>query len=355
MELSNHLDISRVLPLMTSRFGWLNPTEAGYTWVDSDNCKSTTQRYFNDDSIYPAITVQNIIDAQPNESLDDAGKNAYLKSFTKGVALNVLSDTLSVPQFSQGGFLFEKLDGVRPTYKSAQNKFAGIRFELTEDEYAIELIEAMLHFDKDVTIKLYLFNSFKGKVLTLNVSVKAYEQKVVPLSHVIKYHSKTAMGGDWFLCYDMSTLGDAKAIDIGSCVKDYAIFDAYTFVSDKTGDETFDMYSYARTTAMYGLNVHINSFKEITNTVIRNLHLLDNLYGLKMAEKVITLIYNSGRKNIKNRVSKENIQLYHWDLHNVTMRDNPKAPGIKKQIEREIRNVQKTIFKMKSMRSAYIK
>lgn len=333
-----------VLQSLEHSFGWLNPTEAGYNIVDTDNQKSSTQRYFNDDTIHPACNVQYIKDCQPDANISDDNFNKYLRQLRMANVIATISEVMNGQNFMETGFVYETTENFEFRGVNNTGTFVGLRF-LLEPGYMVNLPNVMLHFDGDAEFYLYLHNQFVGEVAKWKVSVKANQQYIFPLNHAITYSSSVAKGGVWFLSYDQTELGDVKAIDYGPCRKKFVCMNAMSFMSDRLDVGKFNMTKFSTTTNMYGMNVEVSNYQDVTMKIVQNAHLFHNLIGLNMASKCIDIIVNTSRSNEKERITKElSVHLYR-EKHNVTTSENPFDGGLNSLIKQEKKRIAGIFFR----------
>lgn len=338
---TNHYDIDSVLPYLRGRLGWRNPTTDGYSIVDSGNQQSASGRYYNDNSFHPFCQIEYLYDCQPDKGQSSAEFNTYLGQLGDSAITSAINYVFDQPQYIESGQLYDKIERTELRTIANSGQFVGVRFRLSKSDYYLNLINAMLYFDSNVTFTLYLYNEFRGKVAEWEVSAQANKQVIVNISEALRYSDASSKGGMWFLGYFQDDLGDAKAISYSACWQDTKRFGAWSFSSAVTGVETFNMQQYTETYDTFGLNVEYSVTEDITQLIRRNSYLLDNLQGLIMAAMVIDICINSPRSNRNKRIGDETLNMMFRELNNVTMENNPTEPGLKSKIRKEIAKVKK--------------
>ena len=353
MTLSNGYNIDVVVPALR-RIGWKNPTLKGYELVDCDNEKSISKRYFNDNSFHAGLTVENIYDCQPDDAITDEDFNDFLRSMVDANNIAMLNAVFNKPQLIDHGLIFRKIANSISTPIINSNKFCGVRIRLCDGDYSVGLGSLTLLFNADATFKIYLFHEFTGKVTTWDVSVLANKHKTVQLNYSIGYLTDEYKDGDFYLGYFQTDLGIAQAVNYIPDRNIYNVVGCFPFESQITGVEQFNTQIYAYSNNNYGLNLEISSYSDLTETIVRNAHLLDNLQGLMMAAKVIELVCNTTRGNETQRLSKENLSMLYSELNALTTADRPFVSGLKSQIKKAITQVQEAIFPTSEAQSVSI-
>lgn len=339
MAITNGYNDTVVLAALR-RIGWKNPTTGGYDIVDTANQMSASGRYYNDNSFHTSLTVENIYDAQEDEELDDTGFNDYLRnSMRDPVILSMLNQVFDAPQFIKSGLVYEKYENSAIQLIGNASKFVGVRFKLSDiGEYSIKLNNAILYFNAAATFKVYLYNEFLGKVKDWTVTVEANKQKTLSLDYDIQHISSTNKGGIWFLGYFQNDVDGAQAIDYSPIAQSFCSFNAQSVECDVTGSEQINMVDYSSNYNTYGFNVEVSEYKDLTNKIVQNAHLFDELQGLMMAAKVIELVTNSTRSNIKTRIGRENMNFLLTQLKGIRNEAGYVA-GIDDKIKKSVKQV----------------
>lgn len=325
---------------LSSRGSWQNPTEAGYDIVD---CDEPDAFYFN--RTHAACSVQNLYDCQPDRNITAVQFNTLLQELKEDNIRAMLGQVFDTPVLVEGGLLHEKSKDSAYQVVSNSNRFVGQRFRLSKQEHALMLNTVGLHFNGVATITLYLVNELYGVVDKWRITTKANQQIQWPLNTVIRYYSEFALGGEWFLCYDQSELGEVKAVDFTPYRIKYKTFNAESFEANKLSDTVadFDKQTYSTGSNSYGLNLQVSAFHDYTNKITQNAHMFDTLQGLMMAAKVIELVRTSHRLNSTKRLSDEYIAQLYWDLNGLKTADGLYVPGINSKIGKELKSVRELL------------
>jgi hypothetical protein len=340
---TNGYNISDALPYLR-RLGWINPTDDGYDIVDSDNQESLCSRWYNDNSFHPLCQIHYLKDSLPDAEQSDAEFNTKLEQLRDANISSMLNYVFDEPQFVESGLLFDKMERTRLETVANTSKFVGVRFRLAKMDYFLNLLNATLFFDSNVSFTLYLYNEFIGKVAEWDVSALANKQVIVSLNEALRYNDDTTRGGEWFIGYFQDDIGAAKAIRYTACWNDTKTFGAQSIRSTVTGVETFDMQEYEYTHDIFGLNVEYSVTQDLTPLIRRNAYLFDNLQGLMMAAMVMDIVWTSNRSNRNQRIADEVINTIYRELNNLTTADNPTEAGLKSKIRKEIKKVKQAFF-----------
>jgi hypothetical protein len=356
MSVTNGYNDTVVLSALETRIGWKQPTDTDYAIVDDDNQVSASGKYFNSNSFHASLTIQNILDCQPDEQLlsNPDLANEYLSDLRKENALSALTTVFnaeSTPQFIESGLIFEKQPFMAKSLEANGSSFVGIRFKLAEGDFAYMLNNVTLQFDSAKTFNLHLYHEFAGLIKTWSVTTVADTQVIKNLDEIIKYNSSVAKDGVWFLGYYQTDLGSTKAISYGNCDKEeYKTFSASPFKSNATSNTSFDKVTYGLTNSTYGLNVEVSAYRDLTEKIVTNAHLFDNLQGLMMVQKCIDIITNSPRSNRTQRVSDANVNYLIRQLNGYSTSENTFVKGIIHKIAAETNQVRNAFLgKSKNM------
>ena len=344
--MTNGINETVVVPRLAARLGWINPTEGKYGKVDCDNQKTKSGRFFNDDSIHPIVTIQNLYDCQPDPHISDSNFNKYLVQLRSSNVISMLTQVFDKPQFIGNGLVFDRPENTVLTPIAGSNKWAGIRIQVTKGDYGVHLQNAVLLFDGVKTFNLYLFHSMTDGsdakyINKWEVTTKANKQVNVELDYYINYNNSDFKGGTWFLCYHQADLEDVKALDFSASRNCYTGMQALSFMADANGDDDFDRNVQSTTSQMLGLNLEMGVYNDLSNKILNSAPQFDYLQGLMMAARTIETIYHSTQSNMKQRIGKEDVGLLYRDLNQVTTSENPMNPGLKSQIVKEMGRIRK--------------
>jgi len=354
--MTNGYNTTVVLPAM-ERIGWLQPTTKGYDLVDCDNTQSESGRYYNDGSFHASLLIENLYDCQPDADITEDDFNAYLVQLRRSVILSALNAVFDAPQYVASGILFRK--AVNTVHNPVVNNgnFCGIRIKVSDGDYGVMLKNAILFFNADVSFPLYLYHSLTNGTDTIDnvptdvpyikkwqVAAKGNSQTTVALSYALGNATDVVKGGEWFLGYFQNDLGAVRAYDYSVAANCYHVFGGVSFESKANGAD-FDRESYGCSAGMYGLNAELSSYRDMTETIVNNAQLFDNLQGLMMAARAIEIVQNSARANARERMGKENLAVLYRDLNQVTTADNPYTTGLKGQILQEVKRLRDAFYK----------
>lgn len=335
-------DDTRVIDSL-SRLGW--KTEAGYTECD----EPLSGRYYNA-GFHGAVTIRNIKDCQPNASITDAELSSLLSEYKDENIRQMLSAVLNRPTQVEKGLLFAKYARNQYRYVPNQGKFVGERIRVTPKDYALFINDVILYFDGAATFTLYLVNEYAGITNKWTVTTQANKQVIFPIGEVIRYSSDIAAGGDWFLAYDQTELGEVKAIDYNPVRNCFKTFSATAFEATRYSATTFDMQNYSTGQDCYGINLQVTAHKDYTDLIIQNAHVFDEVQGYMMAAKVIELITTTSRSNATERIAKEYGGSLFFDLNGRKIADTGQyIPGLLHKIKKQVEVVQKLLFPNKKV------
>jgi len=340
MATTNGIDLSRVLTVMNTRLNWRQ--EAGVPTLSSGNSTSTSGRYYNGGSFHSAVTLQNIYACQQEAGISDADFNTFLTNRGNEVILSALNSVFSATQVIDSGLLFEKTGNDLSTIANT-NGFVGVRLKMSEGDYSARIDNAELLFDGNATFKLYLFHDKKGKLQEKEVTVTANTMLTEAIGWELSYRNASIKGGTYYIGYFQSDLGSVKAIDYDYCRNKYKAFGSAHFITPETGIEKFDWENIATGTTMYGINLEMSSYRDMTQQVVQNAHAFDELLGLMMAANTIELIRNTSRITAITRITNEMLGGWYADLKGYTNPNTGKfTPGLEQRIAKEIKRVSET-------------
>lgn len=339
-------DDTRVLDVL-NRLSWKTSTTDGYDIVDCD--EPLSGRYYNA-GFHEAVTIRNIKDCQGDPAITDTEFNTLLSDYRDENIRQMLSAVLNKPSQVEKGLLFAKYARNQYRYVPNQGKFVGERIRVSPKDYALFINDIILYFDGVATFDIYLVNEFAGITCKWRVTTKANQQVVFPVNEVIRYSSDIAAGGDWFLCYDQTTLGEVKAIDYNPLRTCYKTFSATAFEATKLSATSFDMQNYSTGQDMYGINLQITAHKDYTDLIVQNAHLFDELQGYMMAAKILEVITSTSRSNSSERIAKEYAGSLFFDLNGRKIADSGQyIPGLYSKIRKQVEVVQKLLFPSKKV------
>lgn len=350
--ISNGFDTEKVLAALTGRVGWRQPAGSGPV-LDTDNKKATSGRYFQE--FHSIVTIQNVYSSMEQAQAIDSDFNAYLSSLQSSVILQALNEVFKVPQLVESQMVFEKGVYYNPQLIPNAGKFCGFQIRVAPGQYAVQLSNVELLFNRDVTFKLYLFNeNRRAPIWSQEVSATAGDQTILPLQDCIfKFSSENNKGGLFYFGYFQDDLGTAQALEQN--FNDWncgLLYDAVSFESAAIGldfDRTYVYGNYRN----YGLNLELNVFRDYTRVIIQNAYLFDELIGLHMAAKVVEGVIYSTRSNKTERITAESSGQLYTDLNlAMPVENSPFGIGIKSRITREVKKVYHTFFPKEKIKTS---
>ncbi len=342
MAVTNGFDETAVLGAYLQRIGFKQPTESGYPLLTVASTTTNSGRYYNTGAFHAALTVQNIYDCQPDAAISDTDFNTLLADMKRDVILSMLNMVFASQQLIDSGLLYHECGQSALVPVANNGKFAGLAFELQGTDVAAMLNNVQLLFDGAVSFNLYLYNDLKGKIATIPVTTEANVLTVQPLGNVLNYISGTVKGGKWFLGYSQNDLGSVRALRYSNGTKLFPCMRAQSFESELAGTDDFNRRVYGTTRDMYGLNVEASVYCDLTNKIVQNVHLFDELQGLMMAARTIELVLSSSRISGSERIGKESLSQWYADLKGYT---NPQTgdfrTGLEHRIGKQVKEIRK--------------
>lgn len=352
MTYTNGLNLDTLLPIITARKGWEQPSVATFTPVLSTAVKTCNSgMYYNFD--HSSCSPVNIWNCQEDDRITDANMNAFLLSLKKQVAIESM-----VAVFRENApveppkILFEKQ--FRTQYKPIDNsgKFCGWMIQVAQGDYATIVESVMLTFTAAATVTLYCYNDLKADPIWSKeyTVTEGYNQQVFVVDDLVLTRlNDTHKGGIFYLGYYQQEIENqsVKAADV--YLNWWAQFNMVGYQGFEAASD-FDALTFVRSTYFsnyrtYGLNLELSTTRDQTNTVIRNANSFDKLQGLLMAVKCIELQMNSQRANGGQRISRENYEMLYNEIEGLKGGEGiPYRQGLKDRINREVKRLQHTFF-----------
>ena len=347
MNYSNGFDVELVLPALTGRRGWKQPTIGGLPELEAGNIACTSGRYFED--AHALVTIQNVFDTQENKDIDDQTFNTLLLDKQNSVIMKALNQVFNEPERLQQVLIFDKEDRDNEQLITNTGLVKGFFFKIAKDfGISHQVVSATLYFNEDVNFTLYLFkDGKKTHIWSQDVAAEAYEKNVIDLTGAfLSYAGGLTKGNKFFLCYFQEDLGTAKAIKENGCFNKTLCFEAMPFSAEKVEGETnFNRINFSEGYDTAGLNLEVVSFRDHTQRIIRNANLFDEVVGLEMAANVIEHINFSTRSNATERITGDKVQQVFTDLNQAFgSTELPFVPGVKARIQKEYKRLKETFF-----------
>lgn len=353
MNYSNGFDLDRVLPVLMGRRAWVQPTVPTFTPVlDADNTTAASGTYYNYE--HSACSPVKIWEAQEDYNISDADFNTFLDNLRKQVAIESVLATFPQPEIIEPPkILFEKQ--FRTSYIPIQNssKFCGWQIKISEGDYATKIESIGLTMSTSCDITLYLFNDLKQlPIWEQQFSIaQPNNQTIFNIDDlVISRLNDEHKGGIFFFGYfqDEIAAQSAEAVDVylNWWQKYYMVgYQSMEAVSN-WGDLTFVRDQYFSNFRTYGLNVEMSTFRDHTNTIIRNAYAWDKLQGLMMTVKCLELQMNSSRVNGGERLSRDVYEMLYNEVEGLKGGGEgvPYRQGLKDKIRNEVKRLQRTFF-----------
>ena len=270
---------------------------------------SNSGRYFqNFHPICDETILQSLCNTSQYSSYD-----AFLSSLNDSVVLDCVNAVYNAPQLiDKSKLIFERSDIMlvtQPVQNQAPPQFVGLKFQLAPGDYGIKVSNLMLFFTEAVTFPIYLYNDMDlPPMYKIMVTTKAYQQVIINLQNNVFLNYLTPAnnkGGIWYLGYYQADViaasPTAKAIYYPITVNQFHPVTCWSYSApteiDPMGNLNFQRQLVGANNLTYGMNLEISTMVDATNDIVENPSLWDNLFGLKMAAKVIEYCIFSYQSN----------------------------------------------------------
>lgn len=346
---TNGFNFSQVVTALFGRVGWEQPSITDSPVLNSVNTTSKGGRYFQ--SFHTLVTVANIKSVMEEVAANDSSFNNYLVAIQRGIILQCVNGVFNEPEYISQKLLFNRSWNVNDQLVTNSGYFVGVQFRVPPTpDIAVQLDSIALYFDSAVTFNLYVFNdTIKAPLAVIEVTTVANSQTLVNLSDIIlNYIGGANLGGSFYIGYFQDDIGGAKAYWEQGC--EFAR-DSYgwSFIeaNRKPAEYDFDRQNIRRNNVNYGINLHISTFRDHTQQIVKKAALFDNVIGLQMAAQVVEKVIYSTRSNGTERILKDvakevSAQL---DLNGVVpIEGGPHTTGLKKQIVQELQRLKQSFF-----------
>lgn len=341
--LSNGFDIDAVYNGLKDRVLWL-----------SQGVSSQSSRYYED--FHTLCDTALLDDLRP----DSGTLSDYLDNLQRSVILNAVNAVYNAPQVIDPAMLcFYRGDWVLyPQPVANTGQFVGLRLLVSRGDFAVKMNSLELFFDNDCTFNMYLYNDMTlPPIYTVEVTASAQQQVIIDLSNdaILNWLSNTInKGGNFYFGYyqdDIEAQG-AKAMYYSVSMQGYKTARIWAYSSPTTidvqGNRNFKRNVIGSNNLTYGMNLEVTTYRDATNNIIRNSHLLDNLIGLQMAAKVVEAYIFTYRSNgiQRNVTSNDALQHLYEELNLAKPSEEiPYSVGLRKQINQEVVKVKQALQK----------
>lgn len=351
---SNGYNVPEVLAALLGRRRWRQPVvtpdypmtlESDLVWATGDEFSPVFE------SGHAVVTVNNIYDVQENNKITSAQFSQVLRRMAIDNVLKCLTNVFNKTEQLEKALMFERFG--RQDYSNAnQGVFCAVRIIPAQSfGKSVRIEKLILLFNQAKTFNFYLFHDTQpgSPVATFSVTTITGEQTIIPLDYVISYAGSGNKSGAYYLGYFQNDLGTALATNeiIGQFNKTYN-FGLTPVVLPNPAATTIDVNQVSFTMKSQGFNIQVSSFRDYTQLIVDNAHILDNVMEMQMAADVIELVNNSSRTNIGQRIIKEVSEKLYLDLNIAqATQENPFGPGLKTRIFREYARVRNEFFPKK--------
>lgn len=351
MAQSNGFDEALVVPALTRRKGWRQPSVTPFPTLTGDVITCLSGLPYNAD--HAACSPVLLYAAQEDSEISDGAFNDYLLGLQASVVMGALNGVFTMPQIIEGPRnMFSKsvmTDFVR--IANAGN-FCGWELSVAEGNYAVKVDSVALLMSGACTVTLYLYNDLVAAPLwTKEVVVpEGASQCVVNIDDlVLHYADDTHKTGTFYLGYYQDELSGqgVTGLDVYmDRLSGYNMVGCRCFEAVANyGAKTFVRRMYAGNYRTYGINVQLSSYHDFTNLVVRNASQFDRLLGLCMTERCISEVMTSRRSDGDLRIGQGQMDMLYRTLEGTAGVHNtrdlfdvsiPYKTGLRSRIEREL-------------------
>lgn len=338
-------NLKRILPVLFTRVGWRQPTQAEYAILTEPNTISKSNRYFED--VYSAVSIRNIKDLQEDPDISDESFNLFLENLQKAAILDVLSAVFSKQNNIDTTQLFDPEDDEEPELIENEEKFVGVKVYIAKTtDFVAAVTGVYLYFDKDTSFELKCFVDNKTQAIWAKpVTATGGEMTYIPIDDlVLGYLTDKTRTSTFYIGYFQDEIGEAKAYDEENDGYNAGyIWRAESIQSKRNGNKFNTPTDSA--TETWGMNLEFTSYRDMTTEIVANAPSFDEAVSLQMACKVLELILSSTRSNLTERISKELLGDIYRELNQETAtQEKPYAPGIKARYKGAILELNKSFF-----------
>lgn len=363
MAISNGFDESLVIPALTKRKGWKQPTVTtlpAFPTLTGDVITNLSGLPFNSD--HAACSPVLLWKCQEDNGITADNFNQYLTDLQASVIMDALNGIFMLPQIIESPkSMFSK--NFRTSYKPIPNtsNFCGVQIDVAEGDYAVKIDSVALIMSAPCTVTLYLYNDMIAAPLWQQVITvtAAQSQQVVNIDNLILHYSDdTHKTGTFFFGYyqdEINAQAGTTALDV--YLQSFANFNMlgyqYFQASSDYAAKTFVRSQYQSNYRTFGLNLEISTYNDFTNTIVRNASQFDRLIGMCMVTKCITEVMTSGRTNEGQNISEQQFEMLFRTLEGSIQNPNtrtefavniPYRTGLKNKIEREMWRMTQTFM-----------
>lgn len=332
---ANGYDITLALAALQGRLGWSDTT------LSTANKQSNSGRYFDDGSFHGMVNIGVI-----KSVLNPPDINTFLASRQTAILHRCLQGVFNEPQYKEQVYLYDRFNQLEQLIDNTGN-CTGYRIDVKKDfDTTIQLKQAVLYFDQDVTFNLYLFKEGTTAALkTLPVTAAAHNRTVVDLTDWILNYKQAST---YYVVYFQSELGTARAIQEIASYNNTFNFSAIPFFADTTG-LSFSRVWQSISMMPRGLNLQADAFRDYTQDIQRQSYLFDEAIGMSMAENLLEAMFYTDNSNASERNMKElfkatiNLQLQ----GTLPVPDSPQVQSLRTKITNELARI-KEAFQPKS-------
>lgn len=351
--ITNGFELDKVLATFQGRLGWSQPTVDGVPTLSSDNLVATSGRFYED--FHEGVRLRLLMTAQEDRNIDAAGFNALLQKWDKAAIMRCLNAVFCRPALIEHLLNYERVSNLREIVIPNEGNFCGYRIKVAAGNYAVMINSVGLMFDGVATFNLYLYNDLvRAPLKTLSITTQAFTQVVIPTDWLMHYIGDTThKGGLFYVGYFQNDLPPGvhaldEQLNLWAASK---VFGAWPFQSGQvTGQLDFNRVNPSVVFRSYGLSMELSSYKDYTETIIRNATLFDEVRGLTMAIKVLEQIRWSYRTNADQRNALEAqmgdmAKSINQDVNVADPSDEqPFVAGLKLQAKRALQQLYCTFF-----------
>jgi hypothetical protein len=290
--------------------------------------------------------VDNIKACMEEAGASDANLNSYLTTLQNSIIMRCLNAVFEGPEIVEEVRLFERY-GYNDQDVNELGSFVGWEIKVgNAKDIAVQLDAIETYFTGTSPVRLYLYKSgVKNAIWTEQYSPDA-DQRTLQEFIVDNVVLNTGL---YWLGYFQDDLIDGS-MGIWEQVSQWnktLCFGTRPVKIPADGNE-IDVENRQYPGQTYGLNLHLSSFKDHTQQIIRKANMFDELIGLSMAQAVIEQVIYATRSNGTQRVLADGVEKVsaQMDLNGVApISDGPqKIISLKDRISREAKKVKELFY-----------
>lgn len=334
-------DVTKIQDGLVGLVGIRQPYNPNFPLIDATNLLSRSGRFLDD---VPQYKTEYFYHTQDYDGITVDDFNDMLRDIQKASIASVCSSVFGDESYIDRNYIFSKASTRQDQETTIPNGFVGYRITPSaKKNLAFKITNVRLEFAGTGNVKLLLFNSNKNAPIEEETIAITDNDQVATLNWTVDSTNGDYKGDYYFgYIYDGTLVPFKRDYEHSNVMNHISELDIEEVYSEGAVDTTiFDLDDVFGLSENTGLNPDITVYKDYTDLILQNEHLLAHAIQLQWAINIMQRYVTSLRSNKDERLTKEVVAMTIQQMEGSAFNSPIKVRGLHEILAGEIASLRK--------------